>query len=110
MSASDLGGTLQFSTGGGDVNGNGLSSPNVTTDSGGGNVTLVFTQVPANLKIISTGETSPSCSRAAAPSYAITYITDGGDYSASGVRSATVRPTRSLWTAAAATSASRKAS
>ena len=55
VDASDLAHTLQFSTDGGDVDGNGLSAPHVTTYSGGGNVTLVFTSVPTNLKIISDG-------------------------------------------------------
>ena len=43
LTASDLGGVLTFTTSGGDVDGSGLFSPHVTTDSGGGNVTLVFT-------------------------------------------------------------------
>ena len=55
VTASDLGRTLQFSTDGGDVNGNGLSAPQVTTESGGGNVTLAFTRVPAYLNITSDG-------------------------------------------------------
>ena len=55
VTASDLGGILQFSTDGGDVNGNGLFAPRVTTESGGGNVTLVFTRAPANLDITSGG-------------------------------------------------------
>ena len=44
VTASDLGNIRQFSTDGGDVNGNGLFAPHVTTESGGGNVTLVFTR------------------------------------------------------------------
>ena len=46
VTASDLGDIRQFSTEGGDINGTGLSAPQVTTDSGGGNVTLAFTSVP----------------------------------------------------------------
>ena len=46
LTAGDLGSILKFSTDGGDVDGSGLFSRHVTTDSGGGNVTLVFTAVP----------------------------------------------------------------
>ena len=60
LTASDLAGILQFTTSGGNVNGNSLSAPQVTTDSGGGNVTLVFTKVPANLDIVSSGGDIPA--------------------------------------------------
>ena len=109
VNASDLGSTVQFSTDGGDVNGNGLFAPHVTTYSGGGNVTLVFTRVPANLNIISDGGDINIVLPQGSTSYAITYSTDGGDYSAS-VPVSTSPATRSTWKAAAATSASRKAS
>ena len=72
VSASDLGSTVQFSTDGGDVDGNGLFAPHVTTHSGGGNVTLVFTRAPAYLTSSVTGETSTSCSRRAAPATPLT--------------------------------------
>jgi hypothetical protein len=85
VSASDLGSTVQFSTDGGDVDGNGLFAPYVTTYSGGGNVTLVFTRVPANLKIISDGGDINIVLPPGSTGYAINYVTDGGDYSAPGV-------------------------
>jgi hypothetical protein len=85
VSASDLGSTVQFSTDGGDVNGAGLSAPQVTTYSGGGNVALVFTRVPANLKIISDGGDINIVLPPGSTDYAINYVTDGGDYSAPGV-------------------------
>ena len=81
VSASDLGGVLQFSTGGGDLNGNGLFAPRVTTDSGGGNVTLVFTTPPANLDITSGGGDVTILLPRGSTHYAITATPDGGDYS-----------------------------
>ncbi len=82
VTASDLTRTLQFSTDGGDVNGTGLSAPRVTTESGGGNVTLAFTGVPVNLNVISDGGDITILLPHGSTRYAITYNTDGGDYSA----------------------------
>jgi hypothetical protein len=82
LTVSDLGGIRQFSTDGGDVNGNGLSAPRVTTESGGGNVTLVFTRVPVYLNVISDGGDINIVLPRGNTHYAITYNTDGGDYSA----------------------------
>ncbi len=82
VTASDLIRTLQFSTDGGDVNGHGLSAPQVTTYSGGGNVNLVFTRAPANLSITSDGGDVDILLPQGNTHYAITYSTDGGDYSA----------------------------
>jgi hypothetical protein len=83
VTASDLGNTLRFSTDGGDVNGNGLTSPRVTMESGGGNVTLVFTRAPANLSLTSDGGDITIVFPHDGTSYAIPRpITDGGDYSA----------------------------
>ena len=83
VTASDLTRTLQFSTDGGDVNGTSLSAPRVTTESGGGNVTLAFTGVPVNLNIISDGGDITILLPQGSTRYAITYNTDGGDYSPS---------------------------
>ncbi len=82
VAASDLTRTLQFFTDGGDVNGTGLSAPRVTTESGGGNVTLAFTGVPVNLNISSDGGDITILLPRGSTRYAITYNTDGGDYSA----------------------------
>jgi hypothetical protein len=82
LTASDLGSIRRFSTDGGDVNGIGLFAPRVTTDSGGGNVTLVFTRAPAYLSITSDGgDITIVLPRDSTP-YAITSSTDGGNYSA----------------------------
>ena len=55
LTASDLAGIVKFSTSGGDITGNDLAAPSVNAGSGGGDVTLVFTQPPANLDITSDG-------------------------------------------------------
>ena len=82
LTASDLGDIRQFTTDGGDVNGNNLFAPQVKMESGGGNVTLVFTRVPANLNIISDGgDITLVLPHSTTTSYAITEQTEGGDYS-----------------------------
>jgi hypothetical protein len=83
VTAADLGGIMKFTTDGGDVDVNGLSSPHVTLETGGGNVTLVFTKVPAYLKIISSGGDINVLLPHSTAQYAISAITRGGDYSAS---------------------------
>jgi len=85
VTASDLGGVLKFGTSGGDVDGNGLFSPHVTTDSGGGNVTLVFTTVPDYVKVGSSGGDITIVVPRGTASYHITSHASGGDYSAPGV-------------------------
>jgi len=82
LTVSDLTRALQFTTDGGDVNGTGLSAPQVTTESGGGNVTLAFTKAPVNLNIISDGGDITIVLPQGNTRYAITSSTDGGDYSA----------------------------
>jgi Putative adhesin len=52
VTASGLSGTVQISTAGGNVNGNSVSSRQLTIDTGGGDVTLVFTQPPTDLNIV----------------------------------------------------------
>jgi Putative adhesin len=80
LTASHLGGVLNFTTSGGDVDGSGLFSPHVTTGSGGGNVTLVFTAVPEYVKISSSGGDITIVVPSGNASYAITSNASGGDY------------------------------
>jgi Putative adhesin len=82
LTASDLGGVLTFSTGGGDVSGSGLFSRHVTTDSGGGDVTLVFTSVPDSVKVSSGGGDITIVVPRGGTSYAIKSNASGGDFSA----------------------------
>jgi hypothetical protein len=83
LTASDLGGVLNFTTSGGDVDGSGLFSRNVTLGSGGGNVTLVFTKVPDHLKIGSSGGDITIVVPSGNTGYAIKSNASGGDYHAS---------------------------
>jgi hypothetical protein len=82
LTASDLGGVLTFTTSGGDVDGSGLSSRHVTMDSGGGNVTLVFTAVPDFVKIDSHGGDITIVVPRGNTRYAIKSNAGGGDYGA----------------------------
>jgi hypothetical protein len=82
LTASGLGGVLDFGTSGGDVDGSGLFSPHVTTDSGGGNVTLVFTAVPDYVKVGSSGGDITIVVPRGSTSYHIKSTPSGGDYSA----------------------------
>ena len=83
VTASDLGGVLTFTTSGGDVNGSGLFSPHVTMSTGGGNVSLVFTQVPDDVRISSSGGDVTIVLPHSSASYAIQSNGGGGDYHAS---------------------------
>ena len=82
LTASDLGNIGQFSTDGGDVNGTGLFAPQVTTESGGGNVTLVFTRVPTSLTVTSDGGDVSIVLPRGSTAYYITSDAGGGNYSA----------------------------
>ena len=82
LTASGLGGVLDFGTSGGDVDGSGLFSPHVTTDSGGGNVTLVFTAVPDYVKVGSSGGDITIVVPRGSASYHIKSTLSGGAYSA----------------------------
>ena len=82
LTASDLGGVLNFNTSGGEVGGSGLFSPHVTTDSGGGNVTLVFTAVPDYVKVSSSGGDITIVVPRGNTSYAVKSTSSGGDYHA----------------------------
>jgi hypothetical protein len=82
LTATDLGSIRQFSTEGGDVNGTGLFAPRVTTNSGGGNVTLVFTSVPTSVSVASEGGDISIVLPQGSTPYYITNNEEGGNYSA----------------------------
>jgi hypothetical protein len=83
LSLSRLGGILKLTTSGGDVDGGDLTSPTVTTDSGGGNVALTFTKVPANIHVISSGGDVTIVLPRGRTQYAVSVVTEGGDYTPS---------------------------
>jgi len=80
VTASDLGGILTLTTSGGDVDGSGLFSPHVTMSTGGGNVSLVFTRVPDDVRISSSGGDVTIVLPHGSTSYAIQSNAGGGDY------------------------------
>jgi hypothetical protein len=83
VTVGDLGGNLTFTTSGGDVDGSGLFSRHVTMSSGGGNVSLVFTQVPDDVTISSSGGDITIVLPHGRTAYAISKQTAGGSSSAS---------------------------
>jgi Toastrack DUF4097 len=83
MQVTGIQGNVTLESAGGDVDGSGLSSPHVTTDSGGGNVTLVFTAVPDYVKVGSSGGDITIVVPRGHTSYHIKSTLSGGDYSAS---------------------------
>jgi hypothetical protein len=83
LSLSRLGGILTFTTSGGDVDGGDLTSPKTSVDAGGGNVALTFTKVPANINIISSGGDVTIVLPPGTTQYAVSVVTDGGDYTPS---------------------------
>ncbi len=82
VNAGNLGGIVNFTTAGGDVTVNDLFSPHVKLETGGGNVTLVFTKVPAYLDITSSGGDITVVLPHGTTQYAVSSQTGGGDYSA----------------------------
>jgi DUF4097 and DUF4098 domain-containing protein YvlB len=84
VNAGDLGGIVNYTTAGGDITVNDLFSPHVKLDTGGGNVTLTFTEAPAYLDITSSGgDITVLLPHSTTTQYAISYQTEGGVYSAS---------------------------
>ena len=83
VTAGDLGGTVKFTTAGGDVTGNDLFSPDVALETGGGNVTLVFTRAPANVDITSSGGDVTVMLPHGSTYYHVKVTADGGDYTPS---------------------------
>jgi hypothetical protein len=81
LNASALGGNVKVTADGGDVSANAVSAPKTTVDSGGGDVTLTFTEVPRNLDITSEGGDVYVILPAGAARYSITANAEGGDIS-----------------------------
>ena len=81
LNLSHLGGVLKFTTGGGDVDGSNLTSPKVTMDTGGGNVTLTFTSPPTDIDITSSGGNVTILLPRDGTRYDISYQASGGNYS-----------------------------
>jgi Putative adhesin len=103
LNASNLAGTLDVATGGGDLNATGLAgnvtitaaggnvilgdvaAPDVNIQSGGGDVTLTFSQVPHDLSINADGGNVEVIVPQGSTHYDLSYSTDGGNYSNNGL-------------------------
>jgi hypothetical protein len=86
LTADNLSGVLTFYSAGGDIGSSGLSSSAVTAYSGGGDVALVFTQVPRNLSITSAGGDISVVLPPGDASYDLVTNTGGGDISEPGIK------------------------
>lgn len=85
LTARGLGGTVRFSTRGGNVTGSALAAPDVTARSGGGNIRLVFTRPPDNLKITTRGGDVTVVLPPGGTRYVIATITNSGQISTGSV-------------------------
>jgi hypothetical protein len=83
VDASDLGGIMNLTTAGGDVTVNDLFSPHVRLETGGGNITLVFTRAPTSLGITSSGGDVNVVLPHDSTYRPLTVTTHGGDYTPS---------------------------
>jgi len=91
LTVGDLAGPLQFTTDGGDINGTDLTAPSLNAESGGGNVTVVFTKPPTNpVDITSDGGDVTVLLPQDGPAYNVSTTPDGGDNNVS-VRTTTSR-------------------
>lgn len=86
LSADNLSGVLTFYSSGGDIGSSGLDSSTVTAYSGGGDVALVFTQVPRNLSIASAGGDISVVLPPGDTGYDLVTNTGGGDISEPGIK------------------------
>jgi DUF4097 and DUF4098 domain-containing protein YvlB len=111
LTTDGLSGTVQISTEDGNINGTSVSSSQLTIDTGGGDVTLVFTQPPTDLNIVASDGHISLLLPPGGTKYDISTPTPPVATSATRPRCSARRPlTTSPSTAGAATSASRRAS
>jgi Putative adhesin len=78
VDVSGAAGDLQLATGGGNISGSGVTAPRVTAQTGGGDITIAFTQPPGNLHISSGGGNVSVILPQGATRYNISTIADGG--------------------------------
>lgn len=81
LTASTLAGQLTFNTEGGNINADTLTAPYLQAESGGGDVSLVFTKPPGNLNITSDGGNVTVVLPHGATTYRVTTTSDGGNVS-----------------------------
>lgn len=73
-------GDLTLDTSGGDATAEGISSATVTADTGGGNIEIVFTEAPRDVRVSTDGGNVTIVVPAGTTHYDVTESTDGGDY------------------------------
>lgn len=81
VSAEQVSGDLTLNTGGGDIAATAITAVRVTASSGGGNITVVFTSVPANVKVNTDGGNITIVVPPGSTHYNLTEHTDGGSTS-----------------------------
>jgi len=81
LTASTLAGRLTFDTEGGNINADTLTAPYLRAESGGGDVSLVFTRPPGSLNIASDGGNVTVVLPHGATTYRVATTPDGGNVS-----------------------------
>ena len=81
LTASTLAGQLRFDTEGGNIDGDTLTAPYLHAESGGGDVTLVFTKPPGDLDITSDGGNVTVVLPRGATTYRVAITPDVGNFS-----------------------------
>jgi hypothetical protein len=79
LTAADLDGTLNIGTSGGNITATSIDSQQVTADSGGGDIEIVFTRVPQNVQVTADGGNVTIVVPSGPTTYDITTNTDGGN-------------------------------
>jgi hypothetical protein len=83
VTADRVSGVLSLSTGGGNINGTAITSTRVTAHSGGGDIEIVFTQVPRDIHVDTGGGNVTIIVPPGSTQYHVTANTDGGTVSES---------------------------
>jgi hypothetical protein len=78
LTATRLAGVLDLGASGGDITATSIDSPQVTADSGGGDVEIVFTQVPQDVQVSAAGGDVTIVVPAGPTTYDVTATANGG--------------------------------
>jgi hypothetical protein len=81
LTATRVAGDVDLGASGGDITATAIDSPRVTADSGGGNVEIVFTQVPQDVQVSADGGDVTIVVPAGLATYDVTASADGGNLS-----------------------------
>jgi hypothetical protein len=83
VTADRVSGVLSLSTGGGNIHGTAITAPRVTAHSGGGDIEIVFTVVPRDVRVDTGGGDVTIVVPPGSAQYHVTANTDGGTVSES---------------------------